>query len=119
MKRAVSLILVLSLLFVFCSCSKASDLYGVWYRDVDGVRDALQFAANAENKPVLVWVVKNLKEDTVESRNTGYYSVSGNRISVDFGNDGEFFEMEYVLDGDNLMLTNGTVTLHLQKYKLD
>ncbi len=119
MKKALALFLSLSLLLCLCSCAKAADFYGVWYREVDGKRDVLQFAANAEDKPVLVWAVYNIKEDNVESTNTGYYRVSGDKLVVDFGNDGELFEMDYQLDGDSLILTNGSVSLYLQKYELE
>lgn len=119
MKRIISLVLLLSQIFILCSCTKASDFYGVWYREVGGQRDVLQFAANAEDKPVLVWAVYNIKEDKVESTNTGYYRISGDKLVVDFGNDGELFEMDYQLDGDSLILTNGSVSLHLQKYELE
>ena len=66
MKRTVALILLLAFSVNLASCTAAKDLYGVWYNDTSGVRNAIQFSENKEGKNVFVWAVYNIDDDSIE-----------------------------------------------------
>ena len=118
-KRIVAAVVALLFCIPLISCTSPSDIYGAWYVDEDGVRNAIQFSENAEGKDVFIWAVYNIEEDIVESNNKGYYKISGDQIIFEYGDDTENFQLEFVLEGDKLTIFNETARLTLTKYVLE
>lgn len=119
MKRAVSLSLILFILISLSACTSPKDLHGAWYSDSQGVRNAIQFSENIEGKNGFIWAVYNIEEDSIESNNTGFYYISGDKIIFDSGTDSEPVELTFKLDGDTLTLSSDTATLTLKRYVLE
>ncbi len=118
MKKLVALLLLAVFSINLASCTTASEFYGVWYNDSQGVRNAIQFSENKEGKDVFVWAVYNIDDDSIESNITGYYRISGDTIIFDPGEKTSLFELQFELDGDTLVLFNETAKMTLEKYEL-
>jgi len=119
MKRLLCAIIIIAFCLSLSSCSSASDLYGVWYADEGGVRNAVQFSENKEGKDVFVWAAYNIKDDSIESNTTGYYKVSGDTVIFDTGDRTEIFELQYEISDDTLVLFSESARLTLEKYVLE
>jgi len=119
MKRAVCLVVVISVLLSLVSCTTVESFYGVWYREVDGIRDVFQFAENEEGKATVVWKKYNIEKDAVEYTSTGYYRVSGKQIIFDYGDVTEQLTLDYEINGNMLSLSSDSVSIRLIKYELD
>lgn len=119
MKRSVSLLLSLVFFVLLCSCTSPKDLHGAWYSDSQGVRNAIQFSENIEGKNGFIWAVYNIEEDSIESNNTGFYYISGDKIIFDSGTDSEPMELTFELNGDTLTLSSDTATLTLTRYLIE
>ncbi len=79
----------------------------------------IQFSENAEGKNVAVWVVYDIKNDSIESNNTGYYKISFDKIIFEYGDDTERLELQFKLEGDKLTLYNESATMILEKFVLE
>ncbi len=118
MKKIASLILLFAFSVSLVSCTAPKDLYGVWYNDSQGVRNAIQFSENKEGKDVFVWAVYNIDDDSIESNTTGYYRISGDTIIFDPGEETALFELQFELEGDTLVLFNEAAKMTFEKYEL-
>lgn len=103
----------------FCSCSDATDLYGTWYSDSDGVRNALQFSANDSGDDVFLWVIYSIDGSTVESTMKGRYYVSGDELTMTDSSGESTLELTFEHDGDSLSLNNENISLELTRYVLE
>ena len=102
------------------SCTNAhSQFHGVWYRDEDGERIAIQFSQNDEGKHGFIWATYDIESDEVLSISKGYYKVSGNKITLDYASSDVDFDLTYTIDGETLILSSTTVDLELKKFELD
>ncbi len=115
MKRAVSLVICLILCFSLFSCTKASDLYGAWYTDYNGIRNAIQFSENDNGDDIFIWVVYNIKSDTIESNDAGKYHIYGDTITLEYNSDIDPVTLDFELSDNTLVLSSDTARLVLEK----
>ena len=121
MKRILSLVLSLVLLTSgLCACKAShSELYGAWYRDVNGQRDAIQLSVNDDGKEVFIWAIYDIENDSVTSVSKGYFHISGNTITLDYLTSDVDLTLTYILEGDKLTLSSDTASIVLTKFVLD
>lgn len=113
----VSLIIVVSAL---SSCKQAhSELYGAWYFDENGQRDAIQFSVNDSGKDSFIWAKYDIVNDSVTSISKGYFNVSGDNITLDYVTSDIDLTLKYTIDGDKLTLSSETGFITLTKKVLD
>ena len=106
-------------LFVMTSCSSEKDLYGTWYNDFNGTRNAVQFYKNKDGKNEFIWAVYDIENDEITSNTAGYYYVSGDSIKLKSSDGSDSFDLTYTLDGNTLSVSSDTVSLKLTKYVSD
>ena len=119
MKRILALLFLICILFVFVSCSSASEIYGAWYFDEDGIRNAIQFSENKNGDDVFAWVVYDIENDEQTSVSQGYFQAYDGSLTLDFLNSDYDLSLSYVLDGEKLSLTYDTTTLVFTKKVLE
>lgn len=119
MKRSVLVFLTLAVTFLLLSCTTANDFYGTWYVDEGNTRNVIQFSENAAGKDVFVWIVYDIKNDSIKSNNTGYYKVSGDVLIFEGDGENNKFELAFQVEGDTLILSSESASLTLEKYTLD
>ena len=118
MKRLAAFLLLAVFSINLASCTTPSELYGVWYNDSQGVRNAIQFSENKEGKDVFVWAVYNIEDDSIESNTTGYYRISGDTIIFDPGEETALFELQFELEGETLVIYNEVAKMTFEKFEL-
>ena len=106
-------------LFVMTACSSEKDLYGTWYNDFNGTRNAVQFYKNKDGKNEFIWAVYDIENDEITSNTAGYYYVSGDSIKLKSSDGSDGFDLTYSLDGNTLSVSSDTVSLKLTKYVSD
>ena len=106
-------------LFVMTACSSEKDLYGTWYNDFNGTRNAVQFYKNKDGKNEFIWAVYDIENDEITSNTAGYYYVSGDSIKLKSSDGSDSFDLTYTLDGNTLSVSSDTVSLKLTKYASD
>ena len=115
----VILLLLLTAVFCLCSCSKADKLYGTWYSDNDGIRNALQFSANDSGDDVFLWVIYSIDGSSVESTMKGFYYASGKTLTLTDSSGESTLELSFELDGNTLSLSGESISLELTRYVLN
>ena len=120
-KLAAVLLSVLAALclFVMTACSSEKDLYGTWYNDFNGTRNAVQFYKNKDGKNEFIWAVYDIENDEITSNTAGYYYVNGDSIELKSSDGSDSVDLTYSLDGDTLSVSSDTVSLKLTKYVSD
>ena len=118
-KRAVCALFSLLFIIGLCSCASAESLYGTWYTDADGKRNAIQFYEGKDGKPIFLWVIYDLENKETDSQSAGYYKLSGQKLTFEFSNSEDKLTVSYAIDGDVLTLSSQSVKLELVKYTLD
>ena len=106
-------------LFVMAACSSEKDLYGTWYNDFNGTRNAVQFYKNKDGKNEFIWAVYDIENDEITSNTAGYYYVSGDSIKLKSSDGSDNFDLTYTLEGNTLSVSSDTVSLKLTKYVSD
>ena len=106
-------------LFVMTACSSEKDLYGTWYNDFNGTRNAVQFYKNKDGKNEFIWAVYDIENDEITSNTAGYYYVNGDSIELKSSDGSDSFDLTYTLDGNTLSVSSDTVSLKLTKYVSD
>ncbi len=96
-----------------------SELYGVWYVDQDGERNAIQFSKNDNGKNVFIWAVYDIENDEIISTSKGFYYISGDDIKLDYFDSDIELDLKFALDGDKLTLSNEYATFTVTKFVLD
>ena len=120
MKRiSAAIVLLVFLCFFTASCTSPSELYGAWYVDEGNTRNAIQFSENVDGKDVFVWVIYDIKEDKIQSTNTGYYKISNDLLIFEFGQGADPLQLNFTLEGDKLSISSETAVMTLTKYVLD
>ena len=122
-KRLAAAVLLSALaalcLFVMTACSSEKDLYGTWYNDFNGTRNAVQFYKNKDGRNEFIWAVYDIENDEITSNTAGYYYVSGDSIKLKSSDGSDGFDLTYTLDGNTLSVSSDTVSLKLTKYVSD
>ena len=119
MKRFLFAIVAVLLALSLCSCTSEKELYGAWFVDEGDVRNAIQFSETEDGRDAFIWAVYNIKEDSIESSETGEYRISGDKIIFDFGSDTTPLELTFELEGNTLKLSSETAVMTLEKFVLD
>lgn len=102
------------------SCSlKEKDLYGTWYKDLYGERNAVQFSKNEDGRAVYTWVVYDISADSVKSSTSGYYYISEGKLTLTSSSGDNDMVLGIKLDGDKLKLSSDTSELVLTKFELE
>ena len=118
-KRLLAFFLAAAMLFL-SSCTNAySQFHGVWYRDEGGERIALQFSENDEGKHIFIWATYDIEKNEILSTSKGYYHVSGDKITLEYGSSDVDLDLTYTIDGDTLVLSSATANLTLTKFELE
>ena len=116
MKKVFSLFLILICTFVFFSCGVSDELYGTWYNDDNGTRNAIQLSENDNGDRVFIWAVYDINNDAIISNNSGNFKISGNTIRFEFEQGREPLILDFTIENDSLVLTSETAVMKLQKY---
>lgn len=119
MKKAISVLLFFACLLILASCNTPTDLYGTWYNDYNGTRNAIQFSENENGEDVFIWAVYDIENDAVETNNSGKFKISGNSIKFEFEQGIEPMKLQYSFENGVLVLTSDTAVLKLERYTLD
>ena len=119
MKKILLLIITVALCVLLLSCTAPSELYGAWYVDYLGTRNAIQFSENADGDDVFIWAVYNIEEDSIESNSSGYYYIDGDTITFEYSQDADPLILSFELEGNSLTLSSDTATLKLEKFELE
>lgn len=107
-------------LCLFSSCKQShSELYGAWYFDENGQRDAIQFSVNDDGKNVFIWAKYDIVNDSVTSISKGYFHISENNITLDYVTSDIDLTLQYSIVEDELTLSSETGSLTLTKKVLD
>ena len=118
-KTAITSVSIVVLLFIFSACSVPDDLYGTWYNDTDGQRNALQLSENKKGDDVFAWAIYDLEKEETVSISEGYFSVDNGTLVLDFVTSDYNMTLNYELDGDKLKLSTMDSTIVLTRFVLD
>ena len=118
MKRVLSIILaVLSLALLFSSCASAeSKLYGAWYNDTNGIRNAIQFSENEKGKDCFIWAIYDIENDEIKSTARGYYTITGSTFTLEYLDTDSEYNLTYSLSDGVLTLKDGNTSIVFTKY---
>lgn len=118
MRRIFALFISITVLTtILVSCSSAeSKLYGAWYNDTNGIRNAIQFSENEKGKDCFVWAIYDIEADEITSTARGYYTITGSTFTLQYLNSDTEYNLTYSLNDGVLTLKDGSAALVLTKY---
>ena len=119
MKKISSLFLLITLAFITSSCAAPDELFGTWYNDENGTRNAIQFSENDDGENVFIWAVYDIENDAIESNNSGRFKVSGSTIEFEFEQGRDPLKLSFAIEDGSLILTSESARMKLEKYNIE